>query len=48
MTDAVKVAIEHEGGDPVEVFLPYAKRRLRGVEYGELFAQSGTARVFSR
>ena len=48
MTDAIKVAIEHASSDPVEVFLPYVKRRFRGAEYGELFAQASTARVFSR
>lgn len=47
MTDAIKVAIEHASSDPVEVFLPYVKRRFRGAQYGELFAQPGTARVFS-
>jgi hypothetical protein len=45
-TDAISVAIEHVTGDPVEVFLPYTKGRLRGVQYGELFAQSGVGRVF--
>lgn len=48
MSDAIKVAIEHASSDPVEVFLPYVKRRFRGAQYGELFAQPGTARVFSR
>ena len=48
MTDAIKVAIEHANSDPVEVFLPYVIRRFRGAQYGELFAQAGTARVFSR
>jgi hypothetical protein len=47
MTDAIKVAIEHTSSDPVEVFLPYVKRKFRGTQYGELFAQPGTARVFS-
>jgi hypothetical protein len=47
-TDAIKIAIEHASSDPVEVFLPYVKRRFRGAQYGELFAQAGTARVFSR
>jgi hypothetical protein len=47
-TDAISVAIEHASGDPVEVFLPYAKKKLRGVQYGELFAQAGVSRVFAR
>jgi hypothetical protein len=47
-TDAIRVAIEHANADPVEVLLPYGKRRLRGIDYGELFAQSGTARVFAQ
>jgi hypothetical protein len=48
MTDAVRVAIEHLGSDPIEVFLPYVNRKLRSPEYGELFAQAGTALLFSR
>jgi hypothetical protein len=46
-TDAISVSIEHVDGDPVEVLLPYARRRLRGPEYGELFAQAGSRRVFT-
>jgi hypothetical protein len=48
VTDAIRVAIEHAGSEPVEVFLPYASRKFRGAEYGELFAQPGTPRVFLR
>jgi hypothetical protein len=45
---AIKVAIGHASSDPVEVFLPYVKRKSHRAQYGELFAQAGTARVFSR
>lgn len=48
VTDAIRVAIEHTGSEPVEVFLPYVGRKFRGAQYGELFAQPGTARVFVR
>ena len=48
MTDAIRIAIEHADSDPVEVFLPYLKGRFQGAQYGELFAQPGVSRVFSR
>jgi hypothetical protein len=44
--DAIRVSIEHAQADPVQVFLPYTKRRLRGVEYGELFASAAEPRIF--
>ena len=47
-TDAIRTSIEHAEGDPVEVFMPYAKRRMRGFEFRDLFAQPGTPRVFAR
>jgi hypothetical protein len=36
--DAVRIHVEHVDGDAVDVFLPYAKKRLRGIDFGELFA----------
>jgi hypothetical protein len=48
VTDAIRIAIEHVGSDPIEVFLPYVIRKLRKPQYGELFAQAGAARLFSR
>jgi len=47
-TDAIRTSIEHAEGDPVEVFLPYTKRRMRGLQFGGLFAQAGTPRIFTR
>jgi hypothetical protein len=47
-TDAIRTSIEHAESDPVEVFLPYSKNRMRGFEFGEFFAQGGTPRVFAR
>ena len=47
-TDAIRASIEHAQSDPVEVFMPYAKKRMRGFEFGDLFAQAGTPRVFAR
>jgi len=47
-TDAICTMIEHADGDPVDVFMPYAKKRMRGFEWGDLFAQAGTARIFTR
>jgi hypothetical protein len=46
-TDAVNVALEHSDAEPVSVFLPYERKRLRGIEYGELFATSSERRVFT-
>jgi hypothetical protein len=46
-SDAVQVAIEHAHADPVNVFLPYSKRRFGGVKYGEIFAEPGERRVFA-
>lgn len=39
--DAVCVHLEHREGDSVDAFLPYQKKRLRGVRFGELFAVPG-------
>lgn len=44
-TDAIQVALEHVGADPVAIYLPYT-RLLRGTEYGELFATPGQRHVF--
>ena len=41
-TDALRADLEHVAADPVQVFLPYRKNRLRGYEFGELFAQAGS------
>jgi hypothetical protein len=40
-TGALRAELEHADDDPVRVFLPYRKKRLRGYEWGELFAQPG-------
>jgi hypothetical protein len=47
-TDAIRTSIEHADGDPVEVFMPYAKTRMRAFQFGDLFAQVGTPRIFAR
>ena len=47
MTDAIAVSLEHRDGDPVDVFMPYEKRRVGGPRFGELSANAGTRRVFS-
>ena len=45
--DAIQVSLEHASAEPVNVFLPYQRQRLRGVKYGELFATPGKRRIFS-
>ena len=47
-TDAIEIRIEHQDADPVSVHLPYKKRRLRGIDYGDLSASPGTPRVFTK
>jgi len=46
-TDAISVAIEHAAAEPVTVLQPYERRRLRGVRYGEPWAQEGERNVFA-
>ncbi len=45
-TDAIQASLEHRDADPVNVFLPYRKRRLGDYDYGELFATAADRRVF--
>ena len=40
-TDALGAELEHAADDPVRIFLPYRKKRLRGYEWGDLFAETG-------
>ena len=44
--DAIRVHVEHADGDAVTVFMPYAKKRLRGVSFGELFASPAERLIF--
>jgi hypothetical protein len=44
-TDAILVTIEHAEADPVDVVLPYTKRR-RQIEYGEQFTEPGERKFF--
>jgi hypothetical protein len=47
-TDAIDVALEHAEGAAFAVQLPYTHRRLhRRVEYGQLYATAGTARIWT-
>jgi hypothetical protein len=43
MTDAIRVRIDHVAADPVHVFMPFRKRRMRGYEFDELFVEPGTS-----
>lgn len=47
-SDAIQVSLEHVMGDPMRVFLPYKRRRLRGLEYGQVLANTGDRRLFSQ
>ena len=45
-TDAIRVTLEENGGEAVNVFMPYRKRVLRGMVYGELFASPADRTIF--
>jgi len=45
-TDAIRVTLEENGGEAINVFMPYRKRMLRGIAYGEIFASAGDHSVF--
>jgi hypothetical protein len=45
--DAIRVDLEHAEGHALTILLPYTKKRLgRGVDYGEIRAQSGQRQVW--
>jgi hypothetical protein len=43
MTDAIRVRIDHTAADPVHVFMPFRKRRMRGYEFDQLYVEPGTS-----
>jgi len=45
-TDAIRVTLEKNGGEALNVFMPYRKRVLRGMTYGELFASAADKTIF--
>jgi hypothetical protein len=45
-TDAIRVTLEENEGEAVNVFMPYRKRLLRGIQYGEIFASAADKSVF--
>lgn len=45
-TDAIRVTLEERGGEAVNVFMPYRKRMLRGITYGEIFGAAADHSVF--
>lgn len=45
-TDAIRLALEREGGDAVDVFVPYAQLPDGEFTYGELFACERTPTLF--
>jgi hypothetical protein len=45
-TDAIRVTLEERDGEAVNVFMPYRKRLLRGVTYGEVFGSVADHSVF--
>jgi hypothetical protein len=47
-TDALNIMLEHESGEALSVFLPYARDPSGEVEYGQMFATPGENRVFAK
>ena len=45
-TDALQILLEHETGEALGVFLPYAKNLAGELEYGPMFATPIEAKVF--
>jgi hypothetical protein len=45
-TDAIQLALEREGGDAVDVFVPYAQLPDGEFSYGEMFASERTPTMF--
>lgn len=45
-TDAIRVTLEENQGEAVNVSTPYRKRVLRGIQYGEIFAGAADKSVF--
>lgn len=46
--DAIEVSLEHAEGPALRVLLPYTRRRFRkGIEYGQVRAESCTRRIWS-
>lgn len=46
-TDAICLALEHQGGDAAQVYLPYRKGWFGRVKYGELFAGAREKQFFA-
>lgn len=45
-TDAIRVHIEHRDGLALDIVRPYAKKRFRGVEFGEPLQLASDLRIF--
>ena len=45
-TDALHFLLEHENAPPLSVFLPYEKNFDDEIEFGQMFATPGEAKVF--
>jgi hypothetical protein len=47
MSDAICCELEGSDGEAVAVYLPYKKRTLRGIEYGEIFGTKSSPLIWS-
>ena len=46
MNDAIRVTLEHQQGEPVHCYLPYAKPRFGKIRYGEIVAEPAERQAF--
>ena len=44
--DAITVFLEHRNGECVTIYLPYAKKFLRGYQYGDVIGTEAEKRIF--
>lgn len=45
-TDAIHCGLEHSSGELVDVYVPYRKSWLRGMQYDEVFASARDPKIF--
>jgi hypothetical protein len=45
--DAITVALEHVNGEAAIIYLPYAKKMMRGYQYGEIIGATAEGTIFS-
>ncbi len=44
--DAITILLEHANGECVTIYLPYAKKFLRGYQYGDVIGTAAEKKIF--